>query len=169
MVSLEQSPDQPPLSAVSFHRHIAAHVHRYSVFVPLVEGFNGGEASATVKDVVDVFERWVRERGNANLPYFTGLVHGGKDSAGHPTINAVFGWHEATGFKTIREQNAVIEISSHPELHRDFGAEQFDEMMDSLTTALGVAFKQKRIYVMAGQGLLTIFQEDGSRTPTQLD
>jgi hypothetical protein len=174
VTDLSQSPDpqsnQQNLSAVSFYPRVSSEVYRYSVYVPLVEGYQGGEASASVRDVADIFEGWMRARGEADRPYFTGFVIGGKDKAGQPTVNALFGWHEQNhSFTTIREENAIIEISSHPELHKGFTAEQFDEMLASLTSALGSAFRQKRIYAMRGHGLLTIFQEEGSRTPTQID
>ena len=158
-----------------FQLQVHEKVTLYRMFIPLVEGFAGGNADATGDDVLDAFKAWVDIRGNAKRPFFSGVSTGGShiDSTAHSRsdVRAVFGWHEDNGdFTSIVECNAIIEFSTHPELHRGLGDEDFLEMLESLTTFMGMRFKQARVYVMNyTTSELMIFQQEGTRTPTQCD
>ena len=110
-------------------------------------------------------------RGKQKKPFLTGLVSGGEGQKdGDSNLIGVFGWHNEDGsFTCIKEANVRLDLSSHPELHRDLAVSDVEEMLVSLVTTLGEAFRQKRIYVFRTVVPLSIFQQEGSRTPTQQD
>ena len=132
------------------------------VFVPLNIGFDGGRAAFSVPDVTEAFGNWIAERGNHNQPYVTGLVY---------SATGVFGWDEGGKMVVINEENAVLDVSFHPELSANLSTEQREETILSLVNHLGNQFDQKRIYVRshgpAGIDVLKIYQQKGTTTPTQ--
>lgn len=106
-----------------------------------------------------VFEEWQIERARQGKTRMTGLVL--------PALG-VFSWQDGENFAGMIEPNAVLSLSSHPELSPAIRSlEEFREAVNDLAQMLGTRFDQVRVYVLESQESLRILQRgQGNEAPT---
>jgi hypothetical protein len=134
-------------------------VFRYEVYIPLHIGFEQSAADFSIEDVIQTFSDWINLRMSFRKPFFSGTV---------TLCHGVFGWLEAGNPTTLVEANAMITLSSHPELTPSISEEEADEIVESLVAYLADRFNQVRVYLFKlPKSKLSIYQRQGTVAPTQ--
>ena len=141
--------------------HDKCTTRRFQIFVPLCGGYEG-KVTTSLEEVKELVFKWVSSKLQKKERYLSGFVY--------PVGSGIFGWRTGDApedFTVLEEPNVVVDISTHPEFHRDFSAEDIDRVIQELSSHIGEACGQTRIYVHEMQTALTIFQRPKSVAPTQ--